>query len=611
MTRASGFHGSSLGLDEWPLLTQSTFDRLHNGFRSVGIKRLLEQWETEDRARDNEARAAEGKPPIAGGRPVGLPVWAVLLVMYAVAADGGDTRLTTIANAVRYRLTPSMRTTLGLPAQEPMALSDRYSQVQSALTRLDKLINAHAGIAGRRRTQGEYFKLVDAIPEARRRSLQARANRLTNLLLDISIRLHGKDTLAGWHGDIAVDGTPVEVARNVGNSKGASRRAGDATRLMSSEPDAGWHTKQGSHGEPTDSLGRPHDLTFAYELHIATTSEPTGPDGVTAGAIPKVVVGMTMGKPGRSLANAASAILASISERGYPAGDFVTDRGYMPAARARDLQLIARNFGYKLVFDYRKDQVGVQATMHGALLVDGRFYTPGMPPRLIDITRWFLHLEDPTDADRKVLEAALAEREKFELQTKAPLNADGVIRLQCPAVGRYATVTCDRFDDRKPDLPRGVRKSLPLTVTSDPSMTGRVCTQDTTSFNIAENDTVAKFYQDYAYGSPEWRRRYQGPRAAVESANASLKDDGNGRLAQSGLRRVRGYGKQCIMIALVVCVTNIRKIARFLDRQRTDSDTPPSKPGTRARRSGASLADFAPPELPLLVPGHGSPPIAA
>lgn len=158
---------------------------------------------------------------------------------------------------------------------------------------------------------------------------------------------------------------------------------------------------------------------------------------------------------------------------------------------------------------------------------------------------------------------------------------------------------------------RGGRRSLPLTVTSNQTMTGRVCEQDSTAFNITEEPALGKMYQDYAYGSAEWSRRYQGPRATVESANASMKDDGKGRLAQSGLRRVRGYGKQLVMIALDVCFVNLVKINKFLRGEDAPTDTSSPTPGTRRRRLSSALTDFVAPELPRLVPGHGSPPMAA
>ncbi|WP_169516418.1 hypothetical protein [Gulosibacter molinativorax] len=66
------------------------------------------------------------------------------------------------------------------------------------------------------------------------------------------------------------------------------------------------------------------------------------------------------------------------------------------------------------------------------------------------------------------------------------------------------------------------------------------------------------------------------------------------------------------MIALVVCVVNLRKIAGYLKRQGSGDEAPSPGTGTRKRRTGSSLPDFVAPELPLLVPGHGPPrPVAA
>ena len=49
----------------------------------------------------------------------------------------------------------------------------------------------------------------------------------------------------------------------------------------------------------------------------------------------------------------------------------------------------ARSLGYQLVPDYRIDQLGLQGTHQGMILVDDSFYCPAMSEALINATKDF------------------------------------------------------------------------------------------------------------------------------------------------------------------------------------------------------------------------------
>ncbi len=68
--------------------------------------------------------------------------------------------------------------------------------------------------------------------------------------------------------------------------------------------------------------------------------------------------------PGREPGVNAIRALADLSDRGHPAGMLAADNAYS-AQRPENFQLPARSLGYDLVFKYRVDQLGVQATSKG------------------------------------------------------------------------------------------------------------------------------------------------------------------------------------------------------------------------------------------------------
>jgi glutamate synthase domain-containing protein 1 len=75
-------------------------------------------------------------------------------------------------------------------------------------------------------------------------------------------------------------------------------------------------------------------------------------------------------KPAAQVGQNATRALASIAERGHPAGYLAGDRAYTQA-KAEDFQLPARSLGYDLVLDYKITQLGHQGSHDGMVLVDG------------------------------------------------------------------------------------------------------------------------------------------------------------------------------------------------------------------------------------------------
>lgn len=127
-------------------------------------------------------------------------------------------------------------------------------------------------------------------------------------------------------------------------------------------------------------------------------------------------------------------------------GAFIGDRIYYPMSKPEKLQIPLRKAGYKVMGDLVKGQMGSQATYHGAQLIDGSWYFPGMPARWRNASTLFAAGE----MDRDELYDIIDRRQAFALQVKK-INEDGPIDLYSPARGKRAKLKVDGI---------GVYKSL-------------------------------------------------------------------------------------------------------------------------------------------------------
>lgn len=589
-----------------PALDEDVLFELHRLLHRAGVRELLDQWDAEDRARNDARRAAQGLDPVRGGRPRVLHPADVLIVTLALLIARDNPLLTTIADAFRHRLSPASRRLLDLPEHEPTSNCDRYMQVHRVFARLDDLINPAPRTAGRRRTVAEsraLFAAIDPDGAARR---NARAVELSNRLIELSIALLPGEVSAAWNGDIAIDATAIRVWGRRGNARGYSQGSAADTATVSPEPMAGWYQRDGDHGEPS-ATGRPAarpKLKFAYEIHTAVMTAPTGPDGTTGNDFPKLILAAILNAPGRVPGKIAASLLRNIHDRGHPAGNVITDRLYFPMSHPDTLQRAALALGYRSVFDYPDHMLGQQGQVHGMLLIDGNLFSPALPPQLRDISRD--HRDGKIDADE--YQRLLAARAPYLMHRKQRLDPQGRMRFACPATGPHPTLLCARRQARTTAPARAHRTMLPF-VAPPRATNSTVCAQNTVTVDFAD-DTVAKLHQHLVYGSEEWRRHYQGPRAIVESTNQELKNSHYGRLDDPGLRRLRGYGKQVIVVAAMIAAVNIRTIRAFLERR---ADTTEPAPLTDQRRRRAPRRDF---DLrtcmpsnspPTWLPGHTSP----
>lgn len=565
-----------------------------------GLFTLLETWEAEDLELEAQRRAALGKAPAHGGRPRMMTYREMLVVALALLLEGKDAMLKTIAHAIEHRLDFFGRRLLGLSSEEPGWRTGRYMQVQRTMARLDRLINAHAGIAGRKHVPQAYYNFIDGLELDDKQRRHERAITFSNLILEGSIQHMPREWYDEWDGSVVIDATAVRVWGKGGNPAGMHARKLKNDRRTSAEPDAGTYRRGGDHNG--DSMKGKDEYKFAWDLAVAVSSAPRRKGGKdTIKNFPFIATAIALNAPGVVPTEMATSMLTSLHDRGHPAGEVATDMLYFPMGKPEKLQRPARSLGYEPVFDLPEKTLGQQLAVHGALLVDSNLYSPALPNHLVEAS------EDYRDGkiSEETYDTFIAARTSYLLGIKEWIDNEGRLSGTCPALGRYPTLNCERREIPRRALNIGKRYQL-TRAQPNADATGKICETGSVTFDLSD-DTMAKYLQKYQYQTDEWARHYHGPRSIVESYNADLKNDAFGRLDQPGLRRSRGYGKQLVIISLMVAAVNIHRIGEFLKRQQDPDDTsPPSPhPQTRAPRRRHSLMDSKPSNSPpAWLPGH-------
>jgi hypothetical protein len=500
------------------------------------------------------------------GRPRPLPVRALLTALLCLALDDRPLFLTEATRLLFSQLSPVSRRLLAVPgtATTGRAFLAAYRRVRYCFGQILTVADPSALPKNRRLTAGELKARTKPMTPDQATAARDRLETLVNALLEASVAVLADGEMAAFDGCTGLDATPVPLF-----SRGPSKRAG----LSASDPDGGWYVREGDHRDREDDKGKPlRKLAWALEATIATTARPPG----TPPAHPNLAIGLAMARPGEDPGGTGARVLASVAARGHKPGWLGYDRAYTAALPGR-FHLPARALGYRPVMDYRADQLGIQASTGGAILVEGTWYCPALPEPLITATAG---LRDHA-VTRELYDQQITARGPYQLKRKDGPDADGYQRLTCPALGDHPGLMCPL---RQASLsPRDGRPK----VLRPPEEPPRICRQ--TAITIAP-DVGARYRQDLPYASPAWRARYATLRNTVEGLNGYAKDPAHQALAQPGRRRVRGIAAQSLFTALLLIAANIRKIRAW--RALTASAT--AATAQRARRRRASLRDYLP-----------------
>jgi hypothetical protein len=143
-------------------------------------------------------------------------------------------------------------------------------------------------------------------------------------------------------------------------------------------------------------------------------------------------------KPGHDVGKNATRALRSVHDRGHPAKFLAADRAYTNA-KPGDFQLPVRALGYRPVLDYKIDQLGVQASFGGMLQIEGAWYCPSIPEVLVSATTDYRNAR----IDEATYDARLKERSGYLIRQKAGADAEGHLRVRCPASNPRPVARCD------------------------------------------------------------------------------------------------------------------------------------------------------------------------
>jgi len=500
------------------------------------------------------------------GRRRPLPVRAVLAALACLALDDRPLFLTEATRLLFCRLSPASRRLLGVTgtAATQRAFLAAYRRVRYCYHAMLETMDPSPLPKNRRLTEQDLKARTRQMTSAEAKAAKDRLEAVINSLLEASISVLTDQERAAFDGSAGLDATPVPLF-----SRGPSRRAG----LCASDPDGGWYVREGDHREREDDKGKPlRKISWALEATIATTARPPG----AAPACPNLAVGLALARPGENPGGTGARVLASVAARGHKTGWLGYDRAYTQALPDR-FHLPARALGYSPVMDYRDDQLGIQASSGGALLVEGSWYCPALPEPLITATT---RLRDHA-ITRDLYDQQIAARAPYQLKRKDGPDADGYQRLSCPALGHHPGLMCPL---RETSLsPRDGRPK----VLQPPDEPPKACRQ--TAITIPPG-AGARYRQDLPYGSPAWHTRYATLRNTIEGLNGYAKDPAHQALAQPGRRRVRGIAAQSVFTALLLMAANIRKIRAW----RALTAAANAATARRARRRRVSLRDYLP-----------------
>lgn len=306
------------------------------------------------------------------GRPRELSVAALLTALLLLATDDRALHLSAATEVLFARLSDEAKATLGVTGDvgdvgDARSFLARYRQVRYLFHAITSVLDPSGLAKNHRLTLDEFALRCVELGDDEVRDARTRLESFMGAMLSASVGdVEPPRALA-----YGLDATAVPLF-----SRGPSKRSG----LCASDPDGGWYVREGDHREREDHRGRTRSrVAWALEATLLTTASP---EPGSLAAFPNLVVGLALERPGVDPGGTALRVLSGARSRGFSPGPLGVDRAYS-GALSTVFHLPVRAMGFALVIDYRVDQLGRQANSHGAVLVEGAWYCPGMPEALV------------------------------------------------------------------------------------------------------------------------------------------------------------------------------------------------------------------------------------
>ncbi|PAT13525.1 hypothetical protein [Corynebacterium hadale] len=558
-----------------------------------GVVEQLAEWDSAD-------RAGRG----LGGRPAHVPVRAALILFILPALLGKPMYVRESSEILRYRLGGKAWNALDIDLRkwDTRTSTTWYDRLWRTLRyRVRDVIDPFPETPHwRRLDKEEYAELAASRDPEFVKSRHARTSIFMSMLALASAKVLNEDMFDGWDGDIAIDGTPIEVT-------GYGRTA--RSRRQPSTPEAGWYVRTGDHKGDGVS-GVEHIKKSAWGFETTAVVAVGGEFGKTR---PAPVIGLSLDKPGYKPGYNARAALAHLEGTNLPRRYAVTDMAYYPLSKAEHYQIPMREKGWKLVGEVpnRTEAKGVSAAYRGVTLVDGTGYCPAIAKRkdLLDPKGEF----DKGNITEEQFALAIAQRKRLQLDVKE-VEKDGTVRFSCPALSGKVACPLRKNDEqaKKNAAKKGAagNPALPLPARQVPSKKtcGDLCRQQ--SVSIAVNDPDATRFNKYHQQGPaaytdEWTALYKPYRARNEAANAFVKGESHIGTGDRTKKAMRGFTGVALRTVLAVVAANVRLYVNHLKRQRDNQGPTTPGPGGRppGKKHAVDFTELAGPNAPP-APGH-------
>ena len=371
------------------------------------------------------------------------------------------------------------------------------------------------------------------------------------------------------HRDYALDGTgiwaaeraPETLPENVEKAVEVNTAYGLGAAPGKGKGDKG--ASDAAYGGKTSKTGE-LEMFFGYDCEaLVTVPNPRGRDA--ARTEPHLVTELVVLPASTHITEPCLGIIDRVLATGAPVGRLIVDRHYSYKKFDQWLsQLLAR--GITQVADAHANDQGFR-DWDGMRVAAANFHCPSTPDHLGVIPS----PAPKADADTvRTTRERIDERRGYAMQYVERLNADGRLRVRCPA--RNGTLGCPLVAGT---VPAATAAGLPVVTPPNEKDRPKVCCQDTVTLRLLtdEQKSTMKLAQTHYWGGPEWRRDY-ARRTYVESWFGVLKSKTATGLTR-GTHQFRGLALVSLVVACAAATTNKRMLREWHDQTGLGDPTHP------------------------------------